>query len=67
MRWLLPIAVLLAGCSGQHDPLVDRLNVSDAKYHADIDACKQSSSGFSLFGDPLAKCMRGKGYRVLMD
>ena len=58
----------LAGCASP-EPLIDRINVSDAKYNRDIADCRESTSGgFNPFsGGSVADCMRGKGYHVLMN
>lgn len=57
----------LAGCSS-HQPLIDHINVSDAKYSRDMAACRDAtSSGWLPFaGGSVADCMKGKGYTVLM-
>jgi hypothetical protein len=59
---------LLAACSSAREPLIDRLNVSDAKYNRDIAECRQgSSSGWLPFGGTsVADCMKSRGYKVLM-
>ncbi len=64
----LPILSMLglAACSSP-EPLIDRINVSDAKYTRDTAACRQTSGGFlGIGGGSVADCMKGKGYRVLM-
>ena len=64
---VLGTLALLAGCSSSREPLIDRLNVSDAKYNGDMADCRQSSSGwFGVSGTSVADCMKGKGYKVLM-
>ena len=56
----------LAGCSSP-EPLIDHINVPDAKYNGDLSACRDASGGFLPFsGGSVADCMKGKGYRVLM-
>ncbi len=64
--WALAGTLLLAGCSGTTEPVVNRLNVSDSQYNRDLAACKQGA-GMSVFGSPVSKCLKGKGYQVLMD
>ena len=51
------------------EPLIDRINVSDAKYNRDIAACREETSGswIPFTGGSTADCMRGKGYHVLMN
>lgn len=66
---LLALAVSpLAGCSTP-EPLIDRINVSDAKYNRDIADCRDQVSGswIPFTGGSTADCMRGKGYHVLMN
>ncbi len=67
MRTFLLCALALAGCSS-HQPLIDHINVSDAKYNRDLSDCRQqSSSGWIPFtGGSSGDCMKGKGYHVLM-
>jgi len=59
-------AILAAGCACSGDPLIDRIGVSDAKYNSDMADCRKDSSGWFSFGSPVASCMEGKGYKVLM-
>ncbi len=74
MRLLLTLTTIalagatLAGCSSP-EPLIDRINVSDAKYNRDVAACRDETSGsWNPFGGgSVADCMRGKGYHVLMN
>ena len=58
----------LGGCS-RPEPLIDRINVSDAKYNRDIADCREQVSGswVPFTGGSSADCMRGKGYHVLMN
>ena len=60
----LAALLLFAGCSSP-DPLIDRMGVSDAKYNKDLADCRGGSGWFS-FRNPVADCMKGKGYKVLM-
>ncbi len=62
------VASTLAGCSTP-EPLIDRINVSDAKYNRDIADCREQTSGswIPFTGGSTADCMRGKGYHVLMN
>lgn len=63
------LAVLvLAGCASSQQPLIDHINVSDAKYNRDMADCREASSGgwLPFTGGSVADCMKGKGYRVLM-
>ena len=57
----------LAGCAAP-EPLIDRINVSDAKYNRDLADCRQQTKGnfLGIGGGSLSDCMKGKGYRVLM-
>lgn len=74
MRHILALTIFalagatLTGCSTP-EPLIDRINVSDAKYNRDIAACRdETSGGWNPFGGgSLAECMRAKGYHVLMN
>lgn len=58
----------LAACS-QPEPLIDKINVPDAKYNRDIAACREdtSSSFIPFTGGSISDCMRSKGYHVLMN
>ena len=58
----------LAGC-GSPEPLIDRINVPDAKYNRDISDCREQTSGgyIPFSGGSVSDCMRGKGYHVLMS
>lgn len=65
----LSLAILaLCGCSSSPQPMIDHMNVSDAKYNKDTADCReQTSSGWIPFtGGSVADCMKGKGYNVLM-
>ncbi len=65
------IAALMTGvaaCSGSNEPLIDRTGVADDRYKRDLAACQQQSSPLSFvsLSNPVASCMTGKGYKVLM-
>ena len=69
MRFVLGLMVLVvAGCSSPA-PLIDRINVSDAKYNRDLSECREatSSAWIPFAGGSVADCMRGRGYHVLMN
>ena len=69
MRFVLGFTILaLAGCSSP-EPLIDRINVSDAKYNRDLSECREanSSAWLPFTGGSVADCMRGRGYHVLMN
>lgn len=74
MRQILGLTMLalagstLAGCASP-EPMIDRINVSDAKYNRDIADCREQVSGswIPFTGGSSADCMRGKGYHVLMN
>ncbi len=74
MRQILGLTILalaastLFGCSSP-EPLIDRINVTDAKYNRDIADCRDQTSGswIPFMGGSTADCMRGKGYHVLMN
>lgn len=61
----LGLAGMTAGCAG-NEPVVNRINVSDAKYQTDLAQCRKSG-GMGVFSSPAAECLRKKGYQVLMD
>ena len=56
----------LLGCTVASDPLVDRMGVSDARYAKDLADCKQQNHLPIGFSNPIATCLSGKGYEVLM-
>lgn len=64
---MLLMAGSVGGCVVASDPLVDRLNVDNAKYQRDLAACKQQVVIPVGFSNPVATCLTGKGYHVLMD
>lgn len=66
---LIGFGLVALGACSTPEPLIDRINVSDAKYNRDIADCRdQTKGGFMPFsGGSLPDCMRGKGYRVLMN
>ncbi len=70
MRTFAVLSALLglAACASA-PPLIDHMNVSDAKYTSDMKDCRdQTSSGWIPFtGGSVSDCMKGKGYRVLMS
>lgn len=57
---------LLGGCSFAGEPMVNRMGVDDARYNRDLSACKQQSVVPVGFSNPVATCLTGKGYQVLM-
>lgn len=63
------LGLLALGACSRPEPLIDHINVSEAKYKRDLSDCRDSTKGgFMPFsGGSLPDCMRGKGYRVLMD
>jgi|GEM_PF-6750498 len=74
MRQILSLSILvlsgsLLGACSRPEPLIDRINVSDAKYNRDIADCREQVSGswIPFTGSSSADCMRGKGYHVLMN
>ncbi len=74
MRQILSLSILvlsgsLLGACSRPEPLIDRINVSDAKYNRDIADCREQVSGswIPFTGGSSADCMRGKGYHVLMN
>ena len=66
---LWPLAACLVGltsCAPGSNVVVDRTQVSDAKYDRDMAECKKSSELSLSTTNPVASCMTGKGYNVLM-
>ena len=59
-------AAVLTGCSVAREPIVDRSGVSDSRYNSDLAACKAQTVIPAGFTNPVADCMTGKGYHVLM-
>lgn len=61
--------VLSLGACSTPEPLIDHINVSDAKYNKDLGDCREATKGswVPFSGGSVSDCMKGKGYRVLMD
>ena len=72
MRFLFVLVSLgilaLAGCSSP-EPLIDHINVSDAKYNRDLSECREETHGgwLPFTGGSVSDCMKGRCYRVLMS
>lgn len=60
------IAAPLAACASASEPMVNRMGVDDARYSRDLADCKQRSGPSLGFSNPVATCLTGKGYQVLM-
>ena len=56
----------LAACALPGEPVVNRMGVDDARYNRDLAACKEQSGFLPGFSNPVATCLTGKGYQVLM-
>ncbi len=57
----------LAACGKPNEPLIDRTGVDDARYQRDLATCQQPSPlSYVSLSNPVASCMTGKGYKVLM-
>ena len=57
---------LLNACSFPSEPIVNRMDIDDARYNRDLAACKQQSGSLPGFSNPVATCLTGKGYQVLL-
>jgi hypothetical protein len=57
---------MLTGCVGPPpNPVVDMTGVDQAVYNRDLADCINNQPAFA-FGNPVTKCMRVKGYRILV-
>lgn len=61
---VLLVAVALSACSPVLPPIVDKANVDEATYTADLEGCYRSAPAVTL-GNPITKCMEAKGYRII--
>jgi hypothetical protein len=66
------VAVLVAstaigtvGCSAVQEPIIDKTGVDNGHYSRDLAECFNTIPFFAL-GNPVAACMEGKGYRILV-
>ena len=60
------MAGALVACTSANEPMVNRMGVSDAQYDRDLADCKQRSGSIPGFSNPIATCLSGKGYQILM-
>ena len=57
---------LLVACALAKEPYVNRMGVDDARYNRDVATCKQQAGPLPGFSNPVATCLSGKGYQVLV-
>lgn len=56
----------VAACARDSQLVVNRMGVDNARYERDFAACKQQAGASLSLESPVATCMTGKGYQVLM-
>lgn len=61
---LFVAVVSLAAC-GVPLPIVDMQGQDPVKTNPDLAYCQASTSNTFALGNPIATCMRGKGYRLM--
>ena len=61
---LLAVVVSLAAC-GTPVPIVDMQGKDPVKTNRDLAACQASTSGTFAWGNPIATCMKAKGYTLM--
>ena len=67
MRWLILFSsILLCGCSSVAPPVVDKTGIDPAKYAADEAQCVRDNTAIVTVGGPITRCMREKGYTILI-
>ncbi|GAB2176999.1 hypothetical protein DLREEDagr8_25570 [Dongia sp. agr-C8] len=59
------LCTLLGGCSATHAPIVDMTGVDQATYNRDLADCVKNQPAFA-FGNPVTRCMKEKGYTILV-
>ena len=61
----LALCSVLAACSATHHPIVDMTGVDQATYNQDLAECVKNQPAFA-FGNPVTRCMKDKGYTILV-
>lgn len=61
---LLAIAASLAAC-GVPLPIVDMRGKDPVQTNDDLAYCQASTANTFAWGNPIATCMKGKGYRLM--
>lgn len=68
---LTPVLLLVAACGGGGSipsPIIDMTGVDVGQHSRDLAACHAQANRTSFaLGNPVAHCMRDKGYSVLDD
>lgn len=68
---LAPLSLTACGGPSNHIPIVDMTGVDPGRHSQDLAACDHERStgqnGFIEIGNPIANCMRRKGYKVLVN
>lgn len=60
------IAVLGIGCGPLPAPVADIEGVDQVKYNRDLAACYEEKRWATEMGNPIANCMKAKGYKILV-
>jgi hypothetical protein len=61
---LLSVACLLAAC-GVPLPIVDMQGKDPVQTNRDMAYCQSSTANSFAWGNPIATCMKGKGYTLM--
>lgn len=63
--WVASLAITLAACGPPPNPVIDMEGKDPVKANRDMAACQHETSDVFAWGNPMAKCMRAKGYAVI--
>jgi hypothetical protein len=59
------LCLALGACGATSTPIVDMTSVDQAKYNLDLADCVNHQPAFA-FGNPVTRCMKDKGYKILV-
>jgi hypothetical protein len=62
---LVAFALLVGACGPPPNPVVDMQGKDPVKVNRDLAACQMETADVFAWGNPMAKCMRAKGYVVI--